>query len=368
MAHLLFLENNVQTSHGNPLNHNSTIATDMLACFLDAPKKVRVRDVSIPELLPGDILVRMEASGVCGTDLEKIEGQLGPGGILGHEVSGVIERVENDVTRYKPGDRVVAHHHVPCYHCENCSRGDFTLCSEFKKTNIDPCGFAEYFRVPEYNVARGAVIPLPAELSFEEGAMMEPTACCIRAIRRAQVREADNVLIVGLGPTGLTQIQLLRHATTGKILGSDIIEARLKLGKKLGADETINALTEDVPSHVRKIAREGFDLAVVSTGNEKALNQAFSSVRKGGRILLFGAPSQGAMYSLNVSELFSRQISLLSSYSCVEAELAEAINLASQNRLDLKNLVSDRFKLRDAEKAMEFAGTSKTAIKTMVVA
>jgi L-iditol 2-dehydrogenase len=340
----------------------------MLACFLDAPRRVAVRDVPVPNLAPGDILVRMEASGICGTDLEKIEGQLGPGGILGHEVSGTIEKIAGDVTNYKPGDRVVAHHHVPCYKCVDCSRGDFTLCTEFKKTNIDPCGFAEYFRVPEYNVARGAVISLPPELSFEEGAMMEPTACCIRAIRRAHVQEADNVLIVGLGPTGLTQIQLLRQATTGKIVGSDIIEARLKLGKKRGADETINALTEDVPAHVRKIAKEGFDLAVVSTGNEKALNQAFSSVRKGGRILLFGAPSHGASYQLNVSDLFSRQITLLSSYSCVEAELEEAVRLVSEKRLDLKSLVSDRFKLIDGEKAMEFARTSKTAIKTMVVA
>ncbi|HEX9613026.1 MAG TPA: alcohol dehydrogenase catalytic domain-containing protein [Candidatus Bathyarchaeia archaeon] len=339
----------------------------MLACFLDTPKKVRVKDVPIPKLTPGDILVRMEASGICGTDLEKIEGQLGPGGILGHEVSGTIERVAKDVTRYKPGDRVVAHHHVPCYQCVDCSRGDFTLCNEFKKTNIDPCGFAEYFRVPEYNVARGGVIPLPPELSFEEGAMMEPTACCIRAIRRAHVQETDNVLIVGLGPTGLTQIQLLRRATTGKIVGCDMIDARLKLGKKLGADETINALSEDVQSYVRKVTGEGIDLAIVSTGNEKAINQAFSSVRKGGRILLFGAPSHGASYQLNVSELFSRQIILLSSYSCVEAELVEAVMLVSEKRLDLKSMVSDRFKLRDAEKAMEFARTSKTAIKTILV-
>jgi L-iditol 2-dehydrogenase len=339
----------------------------MLACFLEAPKKVVVRDVPVPKLAPGDILVRMEASGICGTDLEKIEGQLGPGGILGHEVSGTIEKVAPDVTNHKPGDRVVAHHHVPCYQCPDCSNGNFTLCNEFKKTNIDPCGFAEYFRVPQYNVARGAVIPLPPELSFEEGAMIEPTACCIRAIRRANVQKENNILVVGLGPTGLTQIQLLRNATTGKIIGSDIIEARLQLGRKLGADETINALTEDVPAHIRRIARDGVDLAIVSTGNEKALNQAFSSVRKGGRALLFGAPSHGATYQLNVSELFSRQITLLSSYSCVEAELEEAIELVSKKKLDLKSLVSHRFKLRDAEKAMEFAKTSKTAIKTIVV-
>jgi L-iditol 2-dehydrogenase len=339
----------------------------MLACFLEAPKKVTVKDVPIPKLSTGDILVRMEASGICGTDLEKIEGQLGPGGILGHEVSGRIEKVADDITDRKPGDRIVAHHHVPCYQCPDCSNGNYTLCNEFKKTNIDPCGFAEYFRVPQYNVTRGAVIPLPSELSYEEGAMIEPTACCIRAIRRANIQHAENILVVGLGPTGLTQIQLLRQATTGRIIGTDIIEARLKLGKKLGADETINPLTENVTTNVRKITRYGVDLAVVSTGNEKALSQAFASVRKGGRILLFGAPYQGASHQLDVSELFSRQITLLSSYSCIEAELEEAIGLVSQKRLDLRSLISDRFKLRDAEKAMEFAKTSKTAIKTMVV-
>ena len=368
MAHLLFLENNVQTSPGNPLNHNPDIAKSMLACFLDAPKKVTVRDVPIPKPAAGEVLVRMQASGICGTDLEKIEGQLGPGGILGHEISGTIEKVADDVTNYKPGDRIVAHHHVPCYHCPECSRGDFTLCNDFKKSNIDPCGFAEYFRVPKLNVQRGAVTPLPQELSFEEGAMMEPTACSIRALRRAHVQATDNVLVVGLGPTGLTQIQLLRHLTSGRITGSDMIEARLKLAKSLGADETVNALTEDVAAHVKRVIRDGVDLAIVSTGNEKALNQAFGSVRKGGRVLLFGAPYQGATYQLNLGELFSRQITLLSSYSCVEAEIEEAIRLVSEKRLDLKSLISDRFKLKDTQKAMQFAKSSKTAIKTMIVA
>ena len=339
----------------------------MLACFLEAPKKVAVKDVPIPKLAAGDILIRMEASGICGTDLEKIEGQLGPGGILGHEVSGTIEKIADNVTDHKPGERVVAHHHVPCYQCPDCCSGNYTLCNEFKKTNIDPCGFAEYFRVPQYNVSRGAVIPLPPELSFEEGAMIEPASCCIRAIRRANIKQGDNVLVVGLGPTGLTQIQLLRHATTGKIIASDIVEARLRLGKKLGADDTINALEQDVQAHIGNITKDGVDLAIVSTGNEKALSQAFSSVRKGGRILLFGAPSHGASYPLNISELFSRQITLLSSYSCVEAEMEEAIRLVSEKRLDLKSLITDRFKIRDAEKAMEFAKTSKTAIKTIIL-
>src|SRR5437879_12390397 len=128
----------------------------MLACFLDAPKRVTVKEIPIPKLATGDILVRMEASGICGTDLEKIEGQLGPGGILGHEVSGTIEKVADSITDYKSGERVVAHHHVPCYQCPDRSDGNYTLCNEFRKTNTDPCVFADYFRAPPTNEARRA--------------------------------------------------------------------------------------------------------------------------------------------------------------------------------------------------------------------
>jgi L-iditol 2-dehydrogenase len=339
----------------------------MLACLLDSANKITLRQVPTPWPQKGEVLVKMEASGICGTDLEKISGQLGPGGILGHEVSGTIQQSFLESADFSPGDRVIVHHHVPCYKCASCFRGDFTMCEEFKKTNIDPCGFAESFRVPEYNVERGAIIHLPNDLSFEEGAMIEPTACCIRAIEEAHVKKSENVLVVGLGPTGLTQVQLLRNKTSGKIIGTDILDSRLKMGAKLGADETLNPLSENVPVAVQK-ATGGADLALVATGNEKALGQAFASVRKGGRVLLFGAPAVGARYELDVSGLFARQISLISSYSCVESEMHEAVKLASGKKLKLKALISDRFKLQEADKALEHARTSKTAIKTIVTA
>jgi L-iditol 2-dehydrogenase len=339
----------------------------MLACLLDKQNRISLGEVPVPQLRDGDVLVKMEACGICGTDLEKISGQLGSGGILGHEVSGTIVETRNN-SDYSPGDRVIAHHHVPCYKCSTCLRGDLTLCEEFKKTNIDPCGLAESFRVPEYNIARGALIPLPDQLTHEEGAMIEPTACCIRAISRSHVQEKENILIVGLGPTGLTQVQLLRNGTSGKIIGTDILESRLKMGGKLGADDTLDPRTENIPETVRKKTDGGVDLALVATGNEKAIDQAFASVRRGGRILLFGAPAFGAQYRLDVSTLFSRQISLISSYSCVESEMHEAIRLVSEKRIDLQNLISHRFRLRDADKALKHAGSSRTAIKTMVTA
>jgi len=198
--------------------------------------------------------------------------------------------------------------------------------------------------------------------------MIEPTACCIRAIRRAKLKDNDNVLIVGLGPTGLTQVQILRERTSGKIIGTDIIESRLRMGSRLGADETLDPQAENVPETVKKMTGTGTDLALVSTGNEKALDQAFGSVRKGGKVLLFGAPAVGAQHRLDVSTLFSSQISLISSYSCVEPEMHEAIRLVSDKRIDVGSLISDRYKLEEAEEGLEYAKTSRTAIKTIITA
>jgi L-iditol 2-dehydrogenase len=338
----------------------------MLACLLDEKNKITLRDLPDPQPGPGDILVHMEACGICGTDLEKISGELGPGGILGHEISGTIQHPSRKYPEYKQGDRVVAHHHVPCYKCNLCQKGDYTLCEQFKKTNIDPCGLTEIFRVPEYNIERGALIHLPDNLAFEEGAIVEPTACCIRAIQKTRLQNNENVLVVGLGPTGLTQVQLLHNQTTGKIIGTDIIQARLDMGAKLGADKILNPQKENIPETVRKMTDGGADLALVATGNEKALDQAFASVRKGGRVLLFGAPAIGAHYHLDTSALFSHEVSLLTSYSCTEAEMHEAIRLVSEEKIDLRVLISDRFLLKEADRALEHARSSKTAIKTIV--
>src|SRR5713101_1324464 len=165
----------------------------MRACLLREPGKVVLADIPTPMPKHGEVLVRFQAGGICGTDLEKIQGGYGPGGVLGHEVSGIVERVGNGVGQVNPGDRVVPHHHVPCYSCAICRRGDYTMCDTFKATNFTPCGFSELFLVPETNVSRGAVMVLPDELSHEEGALLEPTACCVRALRTARVHPSESV-------------------------------------------------------------------------------------------------------------------------------------------------------------------------------
>lgn len=339
----------------------------MQACLLKAPGRVILEDVPVPALHKGDVLIRLQAGGICGTDLEKIHGGYGPGGILGHEVSGTIEKTSEGVKGLQLGDRVVAHHHVPCYNCYLCKRGDYTMCDTFKKTNLDPCGFAELFRVPETNVSKGAVIPLPKQVTFEEAALIEPTACCIRALRTAKAQPGESILIVGLGPTGLTQIQLLDRLKARNIIGSDIVKARREMAMRMGAHLVLDPREKDVPGEVKRETVTGVDLAIVATGNPKALGQAFSSVRKGGRVLLFGAPAQGASFDLDVSQLFSRQASIITSYSCVETDIHEALKLSSKKALDLASMVTHRFPLRDAVAALQFAATSQDAVKTLIV-
>ena len=339
----------------------------MLACLINGQGQAEIKDLLVPRLLPGEVLIKLAAAGICGTDIEKVHGAYGPGGILGHEVSGTIESVGDEVTDLRKLDRVLAHHHVPCYNCYYCQKGDHTMCDLFRKTNFDPCGLAEYFRVPEANVTRGGVVRLPSEASFEEASMIEPTACCVRALNKAEVRQGDSVLVVGLGPTGLTQIQLLRKMGASTIIGVDLLPHRLEMAHRLGASETIDSSSKDIPEHVTKLTRVGVDLAIVSTGNPKAIKPALASVRKGGKVLLFGAPAQGSSIDLDVSALFSRQISIVTSYSCVESDIHRALGFLTRGDIDLRSMVTDRFALREAPKALEHARTSRTAVKTMIM-
>lgn len=312
-------------------------------------------------------MIKLASAGICGTDVEKVHGAYGPGAILGHEVSGTIESVGQGVTDLRKSDRVIAHHHVPCYNCHYCQQGDHTMCDLFKKTNFDPCGLAEYFRVPEANVTRGGVVHLPPQASFEEGAMIEPTACCMRALDKAEVKPGDNVLVVGLGPTGLTQIQLLRKMGASVIIGTDILPHRLEMARKLGANEAINSSSISARDYVTKSTLVGVDLAIVSTGNPKAIQPALASVRKGGKLLLFGAPAQGATIDLDVGALFRRQVSIVTSYSCVESDIHRALGFLTRGDIDLRSMVTGRFVLPDASKAIEHARASRTSIKTMIV-
>ncbi|MGA2789932.1 MAG: zinc-dependent dehydrogenase [Candidatus Bathyarchaeia archaeon] len=339
----------------------------MKAVVISGRGIVELKELPTPNIGPGEVLVRMRACGVCGTDLEKIHGENITPPILGHEVAGEVEQTGEQVQEIKKGDRVLVHHHVSCRSCFYCKNGLETLCEAYPKSNLDPCGFADYFRVPSTLVAGGTVYRLPESMTYEEGSQVEPTACCIRALSKTGVKAGNSVAIFGVGPVGLMHLQLTKLYGAAPIIAIDILENRRELAARLGADRTLNPTTDDVPKTVSSMTQSlGVDYAIVATGSLRATEQAFSSIRKGGKVVLFGAPAKGAQLSIDISRLFLHEIKVESSYSTSETEMKMAIDLIEKKRVDPSKLITHRLPLAKALEAFSLAQKGVNVVKVVI--
>ncbi|MDO8641359.1 MAG: alcohol dehydrogenase catalytic domain-containing protein, partial [Nitrosarchaeum sp.] len=195
----------------------------MKTAYVKESSVISISETENPTLSSGDILVQMHACGICGSDLEKVFGEYGqPSMRLGHEPAGVIIDVSSGVTAFKKGDRVFTHHHVPCYSCHLCKHGNETMCPKYYETNLSPCGLSEKYVVPKWNVEHGGVLKIPDSMSFEEAAMIEPLACCVRAWTKYSYQEGDSVAIFGVGPTGMMHVMLAKSKKFSKIFCFDV--------------------------------------------------------------------------------------------------------------------------------------------------
>ncbi len=340
----------------------------MKAVFVGEANSVTVKDLPTPEIGNGDVLVKMHACGLCGSDLEKVYGHYGVVSMrLGHEPAGEIVALGKNVKDLKVGDRVFVHHHVPCYSCHYCKHEDYTMCPQYQKSNLEPCGLAEVFLVPEWNVSRGGIIKLPNNVSFEEAAMIEPLACCIRAINKSEMKKGDDVAVVGVGPAGIMHVILARIFGAGKIFAIDINDFRLDFAKKLGADIAINTTRDDATKIVKdSTENRGADIAIVATGNTNAFLQSLELVRSGGKVVMFGVPSKGTNVTLDVNRIFSNEIKLIPSLAASEKETTQAFELITSKRLDIKPIITHRFSLERAGDAIKCAYEAKDAMKVVV--
>jgi len=337
------------------------------AALLNSQGQLELTDIEVPRIGREEILVKMEVCGVCGTDLEKLHGVRMTPPVLGHEVSGEIEQVGPDVPGYRKGDRVTVHHHVPCDNCFYCTHGDQTMCPDFPMSNLDPCGFAEYFRVPEINVRKGAVFHLPSSMTYQEAALAEPTGCCIRALKKMKVKPDESYLVIGCGPAGLTHIELLRAFGVDKILATDVVDSRLEWARKFGADAAFSAADERLEESILKsTAGRGVDKVVVASGSRRALESSLRLVRKGGEILLFGIPPQGSIFDCDASHIFIREISMMPSYSTTEIEMHAALEMIATKKINLTRMITHRFSLDDLAKAFRAAEDTASSMKIMV--
>ncbi len=327
---------------------------------------VRVEDVPIPEIGPDEVLLRPSGCGLCGSDIAKIVGQAPPPVILGHELAGRVAAVGAHVTAFQPGQRVVVAHHVPCGACQYCLHGHPSMCTAFKASNIFPAGFAEYVRVPAENVEQ-TMLPLPDHLSDEAASFTEPLACCLRAVRRSALLPGDTALVVGLGSVGLQMTQAVKALVDGgRVIGIDLLEERLALGRALGVDLALHAETPDLAEQVRSWTDgRGVDVAILTAGGVRAVQQALGLLHAGGMLNLFACPP-GLVASIDLSAVYHQELTITASYSSSPADLRASLELLSSGKVQVASLISHRPPLEQFHEGLELARTQQ-ALKVFFV-
>ncbi|MEM0376114.1 MAG: alcohol dehydrogenase catalytic domain-containing protein [Nitrososphaerota archaeon] len=309
----------------------------------------------VPEPVPskGELVVELIACGLCGTDVERIRGGYTAGkAVLGHEAVGRVVEVGEGAEWLRSGEVVVPHHHTNCGECYYCLNGSPTMCPEYRRHHFDPGGFAEKFRVPEFIVRRGAVYKVRGLRDPEEACLTEPLACCIRAVKRASVREGQTVAVFGVGAIGALFVALLRCLGV-EVLGVDVNPNRLGIAERLGA-RAVDARQGSVEQEVRALTGgRGADVSIVATGSVRAVSSAISSTRSGGVVCLFGLPSSGTKLDHDFSELLVREVSLVSSNAASEEEMVEALDLISRGKVRGSELITHRFSIGEFGRALE---------------
>ncbi len=320
------------------------------AVIYHAYDDIQLENRSVPAISRQELLVKVHGCGLCGSDILKIAQKAAPPVILGHELTGTIVERGQDVSDFAVGQRVVVAHHVPCGECHYCRHGTYSMCPSFKASNIDPCGFAEYIRVPAAHV-RHTTLALPETLSDDEGSFVEPLACCVRAVKRTPLLPGDSVVVVGLGSVGLLMVQAAKAIRRDsepdvRVYGVDLMPERVQLARELGANEAFLApenehgLRERLASYT---AGRGVDAAIITTPGARPFMQALAAVRKGGMVHLFAAHS--GVVSLNLETIYQQELSMSSTYSSSPQDLRDALTLLASREVRVDGLISHRLPL-----------------------
>jgi L-iditol 2-dehydrogenase len=337
------------------------IPNQMQAAVYRGNSVVSVDTVDIPEIGPGEILIRVEACGVCHTDLKKIEyNLLAPPRIYGHETAGIVAHVGQNVTRFAPGDRVIVFHHIPCGTCFYCERKLYAQCPVYKKVGVtagfEPAGggFSQYVRVMDWIVERG-VENIPDGVPFEIAAFVEPLNTCLKAVHQCDPQPDDVVLVQGQGPIGLLFTMLLKQRGC-TILATDTIPRRLELSKLCGATYSIDPRTEDVSVKLKSLTEgRGADMVFVATNVKGLVEEAVLCTRPGAKIMLFAQTSDKERIELSGASICVGERSLLGSYSASVDIQKESADLVFSGKLPLHLLISHRVPLDKIEFAFRLA-------------
>jgi L-iditol 2-dehydrogenase len=326
---------------------------------------VRVEERPVPVIGDGELLVKVIASGICGSDVMEWYRIKKAPRVLGHEMAGDIVAIGKGVRDYKVGDRVFVSHHVPCDFCHYCNSGHQSVCETLRSTNYDPGGFAEFLRVPQVNVEKGILV-LPPQVSYEDGVFIEPLGCVVRAQRVAGMRAGLCVVVLGSGMSGLLHIQLARLRGASAVIATDLSDYRLLMARTHGATAAVSA-KEDVPAKVME-ANGGrlADIVIICTGSPKAVEQALGSVDRGGTVMFFAPTDPGVSTAVDINKIWSNDISIRTSYAASPEDLKESLDLIASKRFKVSDLVTHRFGLSEIQKAFDVVCKAQDSLKVII--
>lgn len=326
---------------------------------------VRVEERPRPTPAAGELLLRVEASGICGSDVMEWYRRPRAPLVLGHEVAGVVEQVGHAVSGFRTGERIVTTHHVPCNRCHYCSTDRHGVCETLASTDFDPGGFSEFVRLPAINVERGT-FRLPDEVSFEEGSFVEPLACALRGQRIAGLRPGDSVAVLGSGISGILHLMLARALGAGRVFATDIDEDRLAFARAAGADLALRA-DADLVGRIRGAnAGRLADRVLVCTAARSAIEQAVDLAAPGGSVLFFAPMPPGEHLTLEMNGLWKRGINLVHSYAGPPADMRTALELIAAKRVEVGRTVTHRLSLDETQEGFRLTAAAGNSLKVIV--
>jgi L-iditol 2-dehydrogenase len=349
-----------------------SIPATMLAAVYRGVDDVRLETVPVPKTGIGEMLVRVHSCGVCGTDLKKIStGSHSAPRIFGHETSGIVAATGEGVQNYRPGDRVMVFHHIPCRQCFYCQNKTFAQCATYKKVGctagFEPSGggFAEYVRVMDWIVEHGTV-RIPDGVSFEQACFVEPVNTCMKGIEALRLRRGETVLAIGQGPIGIL-LSVLAKRAGASVITSDLYPERLRIGSSFGLDLSIDASRINVVERIRELTQgRGADAVILAVGGNTLIRTAMDAARPGGRVLLFAQTQHGEAV-IDPAAICVDEKTLVGSYSASVDLQEESVRFVLNREMDLEQLVSHRFPLSQSPQALHLAAHPQpSSMKIMI--
>ncbi|MDZ7956817.1 MAG: zinc-dependent dehydrogenase [Aulosira sp. DedQUE10] len=319
-------------------------------------------EIPVPTLEPDEVLVKVRVVGLCQSDIKKIRYPLyEPPRIFGHETAGTIASVGSKVQGWQVGQRVAVMHHIPCMRCAYCLNENYSMCDVYKNIsttagfNASGGGFAEYVKVPGHIVQNGGLIPIPDDISFEEASFVEPTNCCLKAVKKAQIAPGQTVLVTGAGPIGLMFIMLVKYFG-GRAIATDLLPSRIEKALDVGAEAAFDARDPELSAKIHAITDGmGVDVTLLAVPSEKAFFQALDCTRKGGKILFFAEFPDEVTIPINPNLLYRREIDLMGSYSSSYRLQNLSADIVFNRRIHVEALISDRYPLQNLSQAVDQA-------------